>query len=217
MTKFLLILISSLLLVSGCQFKMTPGVQGSGISKSEQRTVDSFNRVKIDGIIDVSINFGEAQNVTVTGDDNLLSMIETKVVDNELIIGSSGSFSTSNGIDIDIIMPSLVACNLDGTGDLTVNGFEGERLDLLTDGVGDITVQGTVGIVHATTDGTGDINLAALVAREAYASTDGVGDITVNATDKVDARIDGVGDIKIIGNPKDVQTSVDGVGDIIRD
>ncbi|MEC9475629.1 MAG: DUF2807 domain-containing protein [Planctomycetota bacterium] len=215
--KNLLISFCILSLISSCSFTMTPGIQGSGVSSSEQRPVGSFDRVKMDGTSDATITFGNEHSVTVTADDNLLSIIETNVVGNELRIGTSGSYSTSIGIDIDIVMPALVACNLDGTGDLNVSGYQGERLDLLTDGTGDIKVQGTVGIVHATTDGTGDINLERLIAREAYATTDGVGDITVNATEKVDARIDGTGDITILGKPKDVQTSIDGIGDIIRD
>ena len=217
MAKNLLLAFCILSLISGCNINMTPGVQGSGVSKSEQRPVGSFDRVKMDGTSDVSITFGDTHSVTVTADDNLLPIIETIVVGNELRIGTSGSYSTSKGIDINIVMPALIACNLDGTGDLNVSGYEGERLDLLTDGTGDIMVQGTVGIVHATTDGTGEINLEKLVAREAYATADGVGDIIVHATEKVDAKIEGVGDITILGNPKNVQTSVDGVGDIIRD
>ena len=73
-----------------------------------------------------------------------------------------------------------------------------------------------MGIVHATTDGIGDIELAELVAREAYAITDGIGGIVVNATEKVDARINGIGNITIIGDPESVRTEVDGIGEIIR-
>ena len=37
-----------------------------------------------------------------------------------------------------------------------------------------------------------------------------------NATEKVDARINGIGNITIIGDPKSVQAEVDGIGEIIR-
>ena len=215
MVKHLLVSLCVLALISGCQF-VSPGIQGSGIEVSELRSVEPFERVDLDGTSDVFISFGETQSVTVTTDDNLIQLVRTVVVGNQLRISTSGSYSTSLGIQIDIVVPRLIACELNGTGDIDISGYAGEELELSTNGVGDITCGGTVGIVHATTDGIGDIQLAELVAREAYAITDGIGDIVVNATEKVDARINGIGSITIIGDPKNVQTEVDGMGDIIR-
>ena len=205
-----------LTLVTSCQLS-SPGIQGSGIEVSELRSVQPFQRVLLDGTSDVSITFGDTQSVTVTADDNLLSLVATKVMANELRVGTSGSYSTSVGIQIDIVVPRLIACELNGTGDINISGYTGEELELITDGIGNITCGGTVGIVHATTAGIGDIELAELVAREAYAITDGIGGIVVNATEKVDARINGIGNITIIGDPESVRTEVDGIGDIIRD
>jgi len=204
-----------LTLVTSCQLS-SPGIQGSGIEVSELRSVQPFQRVLLDGTSDVTISFGETQSVSVTGDDNLVHLVKTDVRGNQLRIDTSGSYSTSNGIQIDIVVPRLIACELNGTGDIDISGYTGEELELITDGIGNITCGGTVGIVHATTDGIGDIELAELVAREAYAITDGIGGIVVNATEKVDARINGIGNITIIGDPKNVQTEIDGIGDIIR-
>lgn len=204
-----------LTLVTSCQLS-SPGIQGSGIEVSELRSVQPFQRVLLDGTSDVTISFGETQSVSVTGDENLVHLVKTDVRGNQLRIDTSGSYSTSNGIQIDIVVPRLIACELNGTGDIDISGYTGEELELITDGIGNITCSGTVGIVHATTDGIGDIELAELVAREAYAITDGIGGIVVNATEKVDARINGIGNITIIGDPKNVQTEIDGIGDIIR-
>jgi hypothetical protein len=192
------------------------GVQGSGISLSETREIAPFQSIETNSIIDISVTFGETQSVTVTCDDNLLSMIETKVSENQLAIRTTGSLSTQVGIEIAIVMEKLVSARANGTGDIHIIGFRGEQLELTTDGTGDITADGTVKVIRATTDGIGEIQLENLIATEAYVETNGIGDITVHATSKVDARIDGIGNITIIGDPKDSKTQIDGLGDIIR-
>ncbi|NRA75299.1 MAG: DUF2807 domain-containing protein, partial [Planctomycetes bacterium] len=127
-----------LTLVTSCQLS-SPGIQGSGIEVSELRSVQPFQRVLLDGTSDVTISFGETQSVSVTGDDNLVHLVKTDVRGNQLRIDTSGSYSTSNGIQIDIVVPRLIACELNGTGDIDISGYTGEELELITDGIGNIT------------------------------------------------------------------------------
>ena len=133
-----------------------------------------------------------------------------------LEIDTVGSIGTQLGIQIEIVVPGLITVDHDGVGALQILDFQGENLKLISDGVGDVTMQGTVGRIDVTSDGIGEVDLSRLTAREAIVLNDGIGDVTVRATDLVDAKLEGIGDIKILGLPEKLLVEDDGIGDIIQ-
>ena len=205
-------------MLTGCLTNWTPAavVVGSKISMTQAREVEEFNQIKIEGIVDVSITIGSPRSVTVTTDDNLIDHVRTGKVGEFLEIDTVGFIGTELGIQIDVVVPELITIDHDGVGTLQILDFQGETLKLISDGVGDISIQGTVGRLNVTSDGIGDVNLSRLTAREATVLNDGIGDVTVHATDLVDAKLEGIGDIKILGLPQKVLVEDDGVGDIIQ-
>ena len=54
-------------------------VRGSGRVASERRTTSGFDRVSISGSFQVEVHQGSQESVELSGDDNLLGLIETKV------------------------------------------------------------------------------------------------------------------------------------------
>ena len=196
----------------------TLAIEGSGVSKQESRSVASFDRIRLDSIIDVSVSFGDNPGIIVTADDNLLPIIRTDVSEQQLIIDCTSSLTTNLELKAEIVMPPgvLVACSLDSTGDLIIEGYSGDQLVLKSDGVGDITVSGSVDQVHVFVESTGDVDLSALQARQAFVYNDSVGDATVNASELVDGSVSSVGDLIILGDPKEVRATENSVGDIIR-
>ena len=65
--------------------------------------------------------------------------------------------------------------------------------------------------------GAGRANLRNLIANDAKVTVDGVGSVHINATESLDATMNGVGAILYSGAPRDVSTSMNGVGTISRD
>src|ERR1700677_3466463 len=95
LTAFVVILFS--VIVNGC---FGPSVSGSGHLISETRNVSDFSNVSLEGSGRVVIQQGGAESVTVTGDDNLLSHIETEVRGNTLVLGEKSGVSLSPSKDI---------------------------------------------------------------------------------------------------------------------
>jgi hypothetical protein len=54
-------------------------IQGSGVSKTESRSVGSFSKIDLSGSPDVEVAVGPATSVSVTADDNIVPIIETTV------------------------------------------------------------------------------------------------------------------------------------------
>lgn len=205
-------------MLTGCvaNWTPTPAITGSNVSLTQSRKVEEFNQINIDGIVDVSITIGSPRSVTVTTDDNLINHVRTHKVGDFLEIDTIGSIGTTLGIQIEIVVPELITIDHDGVGTLQIVDFQGERLKLIHEGIGDVEVQGTVGRVNVISDGIGDVILSQLTAREAIIENNGIGDVTVHAYELVDAKLDGIGDITILGLPTKLLTEDDGIGDIIQ-
>ncbi len=214
-----------LMLVCGCTgyraasyTSGSPAIKGSGVSQSESRSVESFDRIKMDSVVDVTVTFGDTPAISVTTDQNLLPLVRTVVVNRQLVIDCTGSLTTNIGIQVAVTMhpESLVSCKVDGTGDLNIKGYSGASLELNSEGPGDIQVSGTVDSVGVTTESTGDVDLTLLESRRANVECNSTGDVTVNASEFVKAETNSVGDITILGSAKEVQAFENSVGDIIR-
>src|SRR5262249_20376239 len=107
------------MLIAGCMNGFN-NVQGSGISKTETRTVEAFHAVRLNGAADVSITIGQPVQVTVSGDDNIVPIIETDVHDGTLVIGHHESYNTKIGVKVAIVTPTLDAYELNGSGNVTI-------------------------------------------------------------------------------------------------
>ena len=189
---------------------------GSGQVISEERALPDFDKVELEGSMNVEITQGPAVKCTVEGDDNILSMLKTEVRSNRLRIYMEHGISLSSykTLDIYLEVPEITGAAVSGSGDITFTDVTGQEVEVSIDGSGDITGTGEVETLSAYVNGSGDIRLLQLYAKEASVEVNGSGDVGVNVSDSLEAEINGSGDIKYKGDPPRVTRSVNGSGDI---
>jgi hypothetical protein len=190
------------------------GVQGSGVTASETRSVPAFDAVDLAGSNVVAVRVGDPRSVVVRGDDNLLALVTTEVRDGVLVLGTSGSFSTEQPMSVEVSVPSLDAVALSGSGVVTVEGVAAEELVARLPGSGVLTVRGTAQRLDAAHAGSGRLLLGELVAQDAKALVSGSGELEVHATRVLDATVSGSGTIAYRGDPATVTQQVTGSGAI---
>jgi len=189
-------------------------IRGSGVSKTETRTVGDFRKIQVNGSCDVSVSVGSAAGLTVTADDNLLEYVVTEVRDGTLVVEmKSGSYSPSVHLKANATVPSLESLAIRGSADADVTGLSGDRFEVSIEGSGDAKASGKVGTVVAKVAGSGDVNVANLEARDATVEVSGSGDVEVWATDALTVSIAGSGDVGYKGEPK-LTKSVAGSGSV---
>jgi hypothetical protein len=190
--------------------------EGSGVEAVETREVATFTRIELSGEAGVVVTVGEAQQVTVRGDDNLLEDVKTEVDDGALEISQPGNLDLhpKAGLMVEVTVRDLEAVEVSGAGDISIAGVRGDLFRIEVSGAGNVEAGGEVDRVEAEVSGVGDLRLGALVAREATVSVSGAGDVEVNATDSLSASVSGAGDIVYTGDPEDVETDVSGAGEI---
>jgi len=186
----------------------------------EERELEAFSRIKFDGLMDVVIEVGEEQSVTITANkERYLSDITTRVSGDRLIIDTdfdSGFFTMFKNIDISvhITVPSLEEVELDGLGDIVIRNLDQDEFKLTLDGMGSVEIGGTCGEAVFTLDGLGDLNARNLKCKSVRLSIDGMGDADIYASDYAEVYLDGMGDVDVYGDPKDHKYREDGMGDI---
>ena len=200
----------AILLFSGCLL----GEKGSGVPVTESREVEDFDSVVLSGSGDVQVIVGESKSVTVTFDDNLVDLVQTEVRNGELRVYTTGGWSSSLGLQVEVRTPELRSATVSGAGDMVLNGVSGESLELEISGAGDLSGDGAVDSLSVEVSGVGEAELKQLQSKKATVSVSGAGDATVFATESVDASVSGTGDVEVYGNPASVKQSTSGVGDV---
>lgn len=225
---------AALLLLASCR---EPAVRGKGPEKTEQRSVaGTFSRIKVDAAIDAHITVGGAPSLSITGQENMLSYVESKVENGTLHISmKEGNFYTDKNLVANITLPSLEGLEVAGSGDATISGnVTGAALKIETSGSGDVQADridvgnlevdlsgsSTINIRSGNTAratysiaGSGDIDAFGLQTGESAVDIAGSGDAKVTATSKLSIDIAGSGDVSYKGHPALTQ-SIAGSGDI---
>jgi len=211
---FQVLLAPCLLVLVGCIGEYAGGIAGSGISKTETRQVDEFRSIRHDTVGNVTVRIGQTQEVKITFDDNLLSIVDTSVVDGELRIKTTDSFNSKVGLNIQVTVPEIDELKLTGVGSLLASGIEAESLRLQQSGVGTLKVEGKAKSVSLKASGVGNANLRGLEAENATVVVSGVGGVTVFASESIDAQLSGVGGVKVHGDPKERKIKSGGIGKV---
>jgi hypothetical protein len=181
------------------------------------RPLAPFTAVANAGPIDVHIEVGKPQSVTVSGDDDLVDALQTEVSGDELRLKLRHerlSFFHPAELHVTITVPQLTAFKMGGAGAATITHMSGDALDLRFGGAGSLKAEGSVRNLTLTVGGVGSIDTRELHAESAKVRVGGVGSVKVWASQSLDASVGGVGSLTYYGEPKHVSASGGGLGSI---
>ncbi len=204
----------ALSLFAGCSLNWS-GVRGSGIFKTESREVPTFSSIAFKSVGKLKIQQNGKESLTISAEDNILPILESRVSDQTLYISNANesSINPTKPIEFVVEVKSLENLNIDGVGSIEAKGIQGKRLSVSLDGVGSVAIAGNIDVLELNLDGVGSFNGEELKAKQANVRNKGVGSAVVNVSDRLDATVSGIGSIEYIGSPQ-VKESVKGMGKI---
>ncbi len=214
-------------------------ITGSGNLVTETRPIGSFQAILLRNSMKVVLRQGPREAVAVSADDNLLPLIETRVIDrsgvptleittrpdasfrtrNDMVVTvdavtlSAISISGSGEVTCDALKTNELKLNLSGTGDINLRKLVAESLVIRVSGSGDVNVAGRAPRASISIAGSGDVDTSALDADEVRVSIAGSGDAKVNAHQTLAVTIAGSGDVAYAGEAA-VKTSIAGSGSV---
>ena len=190
-----------------------PSIAGSGNIVQEDRAVDLFSKIDFQGGGTLTIRQGDEQSVAVSVDDNLQEVIETTVADGRLTIKPNNDISDFK-LEIEIVVVKLDELKLSGVGTMNLESIDSEDLAVKISGATKINGSGKAKSMTIKSSGACNLNLKDLVAGTVTIESSGASKSTVHATEKLDAKVSGVGKVTCYGSPKTVDKSVKGVGKV---
>jgi len=211
-------------------------VEGSGNRAAEEREVGDVTQVVLAGEGNLTVTPGEATELVVTADDNILPLLETNSAGGTLTLRTKSgvSLSPKTPITYALKVPKLdrltvsgagnaavegpvggddLEVKVSGAGDVKLRGLARKGLTVTLSGAGNVTAAGTAQRLTAKVSGAGDIKAADLRSMTADVHISGAGNATVWATGDLKAHVSGAGDVKYKGQPR-VDQKVSGAGSI---
>jgi hypothetical protein len=193
------------------------GSRGSGDRKTETRELEGFQSIELGGALDLIVHVGAAeQKVVISGDDNLVSKVETRVSGGKLHVEHEGWMRPELPMQIEVWLPKLEAIEASGASDIDVDNLVGERFELELSGAGDIELRGKVDQLEVELSGAGDVDARTLEAKRVAIDISGAGEAKVWTTEKLDVDISGAGEVEYWGNPSEIQQDISGAGSLHR-
>ncbi len=207
--------------------------KGSGNVVSEQRTVGSFDQIKVGCAIKLFLTQGSTEKVQVETDDNFQDNVTTNVSNGTLELNCS---KINNPTKLNIYVTAVKLNKLDASGATIVKGentIKSEVFGLYTSGAAKVKMDIDSKIFNNETSGAAN-NTINLSANEANTEISGAGNLTLTGTagthktevsgagslkalefvtDNTRAEVSGAGNAKVFAR-KQIQADLTGAGSL---
>ena len=197
-------------------FSFNTGIKGSGNSASEKRSIDGFKSVDVGGVFHVDITAGKDFEIEITGDDNLLQYVETRVESGVLKISSSERIKSHKGINVRISAPNIEELDASGASKVNLSGVKNSALTIDTSGASKINLSGETSSLTIDVSGASAIDAQGLKAENATVDASGASRVEVFVTDRLMSEASGASKIAYLGNPSNVEKNSSGASKIYQ-
>ncbi len=213
-------------------------VRGDGNVIRESRSIGSFDRIKIEGIMNVYLSQGSTESVVVETDKNLQQYIVTKLRDNTLTVKNKDDVEVekSTKMNVYVTLNDINELEISSVGkvesesQLKLNSLKIEnsgvgstKLDLNCNklvvdfnSVGSLTLKGEITNVAIDHNGVGNIKAENLSAEILKIDNNGVGNAEVNSSKELYINLNGIGNVSYKGNAVIKEMNVNGMGKVTK-
>lgn len=202
-TGFALLLLALLLI--GAAWTMLRAQGSSGAASPASRLVDTEKRrlgasvaeVELSGPINLNLRQGGAASLEVRGEQRLLANVDTTVEGGILHIGPRGILLRHRQpIEVTLVLPTLERLNIGGSGQHSVSGFSGDRIEVQLGGPAVLRFHGRYREVDAGLHGSGEL------------------EFTGGNAERVSADVMGSGRMILVGGARELHAQLAGSGEL---
>lgn len=190
------------------------GVKGSGIMKTEKRSLAPFDSLEVSCHGSIQARTQGQEGLEISGDDNIIPLITTEVNNGVLHIRSSKEYNSRDKLVIIVSAPDLKKFVFSGAGEADLSNIKNDRVEISLTGAGSLTASGETKEANITLSGAGSVDAKNLHAVNAKVNSTGVGSVEIYVTGQLDAKASGIGEVNYFGNPKIVNKQAGEIGRI---
>ena len=203
--------------------------ESAGPATTRNYQVGAFDRLEVSGPYDVTVTTGSAPSVKASGGERAIEKMVVEVQGGTLKIhprkrsGLNFGWSKSHPVKLTVTVPRLVAAEIAGSGDISVNKVDGDSFEAGVAGSGNLRLgeinvkrlkagiagsgeinagRGRAAVADYEIAGSGDIDGAGVIAETAAVSIAGSGNVAAHATGTASVDIAGSGDVRVTGGAR---------------
>lgn len=211
-------------------------VKGNGNVVQEERPIESFSAIEVGGVLNVYLEQGDTESLTIEADENLLDIIETENRGNTLVVRLKKGIELKKAEEKNVYITLRSIDKLDIGGvvnvktttpiaveqlDLNIGGVSStdlelrcERLEAKADMVGSLVLRGKVQEANIKNGGVGSLDALDLVVDRLKIKNSGVGSAKVYAQDEISINSSGIGSVRYKGDAEVKELSTSGIGKV---
>lgn len=228
MKKISLLALLIPVLFAGC----TPQcIEDAGRQLSRDLTVKNFDRIKVEGAIQLLMVQDSSYHIRIAADSNIIKLVKADVSSDELKLKlDEDRYCGTDSIMIRVGVGELRALKLDGAVkavaegriyaddlELSISGAADVNMNLSArkvvtrvDGVGKIALSGQAGVHELKINGTARVEAFDFIVGVYHIDTDGTGKANINVLNELKVKTSGSSEIYYRGNPKKVEEKKSG-------
>ena len=224
---------SAIFILIGCSLMLScrkenrwDAFKRTGERVTETRTLPGFNKIYLEDNIDIEISYDTVQSIKVEGGKNLVGLITTEVINNELRVSNRNRCNWARSykrgeIKVYVSVPTLRNITQYGSGTISsTDTIYCDTLNLLTHESGDVDLILKANIIYSQLHGSSDVTLRGisllhgnyhlgtgylhcedLLSIVVWTTSDASGNEYYNATTELSATINWAGDVYYKGSP----------------
>lgn len=226
----------ALLSLSGCDVAVVGAgstITGNGVTKEETRSVEDFTEVSISESFEATIKVGEKPSVTLSVDENLLPLVETRVSDGRLEVRYfEGPIVVSKKTQkVSIVATRLDVITATGAAKVSASSVAGkglrieaggassvelrkhslESLEVKADGAARVNLDGKGKTLSIESQGASKIRARDSVYESANVLISGASQCEINVTGSIAGELSGACSLNVLGNPASRSVKVSNV------
>jgi len=202
-------------------------IEGSGKTAVADRIVEEFQHLHVCNAVEVVVDAEGLESATVEADDNLLSLVETKVERGILRIGIKASLKTRNPLRVrvsakrlesltaessaKVISEDLKGDNLvlsaSSSGQITANKVDATQLNVSVNSSGTVTASGLADRQTIEASSSGRYAGRQLVSRVSEVVCSSSASMVVHSTEEIRGSVTSSGKVRYSGNPSKIEIS----------
>ena len=213
-------------------------ISGSGVVVSQTRQLADFNAIEINYPVELTVQQGIANSLTVTADNNLIPQLATRVSGSTLYIENSQpdwtrrvtptrpvvirmtvkdlqqvDFPSAGTLTVGKLQTVSLDLSISGAGSVALSNLTTHNLTVNLSGAGNISASGSADALTMDISGFGSFHGADLASQTAAITISGAGNATVWAKTSLNVEISGTGSVSYYGAPQ-VSREVSGLGSV---
>lgn len=189
----------------------------SSQAAEQVRNASPFKTINARGPVSLVVEVGKAHSIRVEGSQKFIDRVTTEIVGGELRLGykEKNNVNISDEDRVVVTMPELTHFTGEGAGLVILNKVRGERFDVDYRGAGSLQMNGRVERLRLSAEGVGEVDAKSLITQDADVSFRGIGAVSVHAKNRLQAEVQGMGELTYYGNPRSLSKSVSGIGSVV--